>query len=400
MKTISTVAFFLSLVLFNYSNAQQYNVGELLGKIDEAVNSISEGQFILHNVTTKISVGEDTTRRDSYSICFFKRLTSDSLTGYQLASFRNDGYKQVYDGNALFVLTPWDKTLQVTNKKTYPNEIKELNNDYFIFPFFKYLNKLIQYFNNDKLLSKVEILGVESFNGEDCYKLQTGTSHSSDKNKAEDYYFISTKTFLPIRQLVKMENIIGQAKEIQTFDYWISNLNSISVPENQFSKEILSAYNREKLFDPSGDKSQNQLPAVGAMAPNWELPLVSSGKLKLSDLKGKTIILDFWYKACAPCQKQMTALQKLHNKFKNNSVMFIGINTIDDPKKDKLEMFLKNRNITMPSVYNGKSIESLYGVYASPALIIIDKEGRILFTVDGYSDTLLEDVSKVIEGQL
>jgi thiol-disulfide isomerase/thioredoxin len=124
---------------------------------------------------------------------------------------------------------------------------------------------------------------------------------------------------------------------------------------------------------------------------------LSGSKLKLIDLKGKLIVLDFWYKACAPCQKQMISLQKLHDKFEKNSVMFIGVNTVDDPIKDKLELFLKNRNITMPCVYNGKSIESIYGVYGSPTLIIIDKEGKILFTVDGYSDTLLEDVSKVIE---
>ncbi|MBO9681235.1 MAG: hypothetical protein J7502_00960, partial [Flavisolibacter sp.] len=210
MKSIPIVALLLFLLPFNDSNAQQYNIREILEKIDKAVNSISEGQFTLHNATSKISVGEDTTRRDSYSICFFKQLASDSSVGYQLASFRNDGYKQVYNGNALFVLTPWDKTLQVTDHKTYPNEIKKLSNDYFFFPFFKYLNKSIQYFNNDKLLSKVEILGIESFNGEDCYKLQAGTSQSSDKSKVEGYYFISIKTFLPIRQLVKFESIIGR----------------------------------------------------------------------------------------------------------------------------------------------------------------------------------------------
>ncbi|MBO9681234.1 MAG: TlpA family protein disulfide reductase, partial [Flavisolibacter sp.] len=190
------------------------------------------------------------------------------------------------------------------------------------------------------------------------------------------------------------------AKEIQTFDYWISDFKFTPVPKNQFSKEILSAYNREKLFDPSDDNNESQLLSVGVIAPDWELPLVSGSKLKLSDLKGTIIILDFWYKACAPCQKQMIALQKLHDKFEKDSVMFIGVNTIDDPKQDKLELFLKNRNITMPSVYNGKSIESLYGVHASPALIIIDKEGKILFTIDGHSDTLLEDVSNVIEGNL
>lgn len=110
--------------------------------------------------------------------------------------------------------------------------------------------------------------------------------------------------------------------------------------------------------------------------------------------------MDFWYKACAPCQKQMIALQKLHDQFEKNKVVFIGVNTINEPEKDKLGLFLKNRNITMPNVYNGKTLESKYGVSASPALFIIDREGKVLFTLDGYSDTLLQDVSKVIRQHL
>ncbi|MEJ7823726.1 MAG: hypothetical protein WKF85_15495 [Chitinophagaceae bacterium] len=80
----------------------------------------------MHDNYNKISVGEDSTKRKSHSKCFFKKLPTDSLIGYLLASFRNDGYEQVYDGNALLSLTPWNKTLEITEKTMYPNKIKEL----------------------------------------------------------------------------------------------------------------------------------------------------------------------------------------------------------------------------------------------------------------------------------
>ena len=400
MKSKLIFTFYFLISCFYFSNAQPLDNKTLLDKINTAVNHVSQGQFILHDDYYKVSVGEDSLKRNKLYKCAFKMLSTDPLVGYQLASFRDDGFEQVYDGKKLLTLTPWDKTLEVTDQEKYPAKIKELSSNYFIFPFFKYLNQNLQFYNKDTMVNKFKILGFEDVKGEKCYKIETGASHNSDKIKTEAYIFVSTKTFLPVRQLVKFENIIGQSKEIQTFDYWVSDFKSEVIPEHQFAKESLSNYKREKNFNPSQDENKNSLLPVAADAPNWELPLLSGGTLSLSSLKGKIIIMDFWYKACAPCQKQMIALQKLHDQFEKNKVVFIGVNTIDDPGKDKLELFLKNRNITMPSVYNGKTIESKYGVSASPALFIINKEGKILFTLDGYSDTLLEDVSKVIKQHL
>jgi len=78
----------------------------------------------------------------------------------------------------------------------------------------------------------------------------------------------------------------------------------------------------------------------------------------------------------------------------------IGVNTHDDPEKDKLELFLKNRLITTKSVYEGNSIAPLYNVYGSPSLFIIDKKGEIVFTKVGYTPSLLDEVEKVLNKQL
>lgn len=400
MKIKSTLTIIILIGSFNLAKSQQIDTKQLLDKINNAVNSISEAKFILHDNYNKISVGEDSTKRKSHSKCFFKKLPTDSLIGYLLASFRNDGYEQVYDGNALLSLTPWNKTLEITEKTMYPNKIKELRSNYFIFPFLKYLNAGLQFYNKDTMLNKIKVSGFELFNGEQCYKIQTGISPNTGKNKVESYIFVSTKSFLPIRNYIYFETIVGQAKEIQVFDYWISDFKPGAIDKKQFTKEVLSSYDRIAKYNPSSEDSKNQLLPIGTIAPDWKLPLLSGQKLKLSDLKGKIVIMDFWYKACAPCQKQMISLQKLHEQFDKEKIVFIGINTIDDPIKDKIELFLKNRNITLVSVFNGKTIENLYKVYASPALFIIDKEGKIVFTIDGYSTTLYEDVTKVIEQHL
>ena len=96
----------------------------------------------------------------------------------------------------------------------------------------------------------------------------------------------------------------------------------------------------------------------------------------------------------------MIDLQKLHDKFNKSKVVFVSVNTKDDPIKDKLALFMKNRALTMTTVYKGNLIEKLYHVYTSPALFVINQSGEITFTLDGYSDTLVKDINKEIESLL
>ena len=78
MKATLLLSLILLLCSFCNSIAQQPDTKQLLDKIDNAVNNIAEGQFIIHDSYKKISVGKDSTKRNGYAKCFFKKLTSDS----------------------------------------------------------------------------------------------------------------------------------------------------------------------------------------------------------------------------------------------------------------------------------------------------------------------------------
>src|SRR5690606_28607259 len=162
----------------------------------------------------------------------------------------------------------------------------------------------------------------------------------------------------------------------------------------------LSEYVKVIKYTPELEQRPNTLLAVGEKAPSWELSNSDGTKINLNDFKGKITIMDFWYKACGPCNKQMVKLQELHDKYSEDKVKFIGINTIDDPIEDKVDLFLKNRNITMETVFNGKTIENDYQVTASPALFVINQNGIIVHNIDGYSSNIVAQLSKVIENHL
>jgi peroxiredoxin len=384
------------IVLCAGCKSQELAPKQLLDLVNSAASKIENGYYKLHNNYYRSVNGEDTVFKKSITQCRFRKNAVERSVGLQLYSKRDDKYQQLFDGRNYYSLTPWNQTLEVSSVITSPEKLNDLKSNYTIYPFFKYINDGLQYYNTDSMIGRVVVTGEEIFRGEKCYKVETLTRKGKNKMKSRQYYYISAKTFLPVRHYVTFEDSTGKAREVQVFDVWIDEIKFDIPSSDGFLKSSLGNYNREVSADLPEDKPASLL-AIGTEAPDWELPLLDGTKLKLSSLLGKIVIMDFWYKSCLPCQKQMTSLQVLHEKYKDCPVVFIGINTKDDPTRDNLSAFLTNRGITMLSVYQGLKIEAGYHVTASPALFVIDKTGKIVYNLDGYSDKLIEDLKKVID---
>jgi len=385
-------------ILFIHAQSQTNDLLTLFNKVDAATKQITSGQYKLNDIYTKVSVGEDSSKRINSYDYYFKSNPADTLIGYKTSSLCNTGLQQVYNGHELYVLTSWNKALEITPAANNQQIIKRLKNGIGNYPLLKLIQNDFQRTIKYKTLKTWDLAQNKvDYKGQLCYQISS-PPNASGNNRNFSIYYVSAATFLPIGRTVVIENMIANAKEIQTFESWISDFKpNKNLDDRQFSKESLSGYDRETIVDGIVKSETKKLLKKGSIAPDWELPLINRGTLKLSDLKHKIVILDFWYKACAPCQKQMIDLQKLHDKFDQQKVVFVGINTLDDPIRDKLSLFLKNRALTMTSVYNGKQIEKLYHVYSSPALFIINGNGEIAFSLDGYSDTLIKDVTTEIE---
>jgi thiol-disulfide isomerase/thioredoxin len=113
-------------------------------------------------------------------------------------------------------------------------------------------------------------------------------------------------------------------------------------------------------------------------APDFTLKDIYNNEVKLSDFRGKVVILDFWATWCPPCRKGIPDLIELQTKY-NDDLMIIGIsldqaNTIKD-----VVPFSKNYGINYPVVYGDANVVSKYGgIEAIPTSFIIDKEGNII----------------------
>jgi cytochrome c biogenesis protein CcmG/thiol:disulfide interchange protein DsbE len=128
-----------------------------------------------------------------------------------------------------------------------------------------------------------------------------------------------------------------------------------------------------------GDAKSNN-PAL-----DFKLKLTDGKEIKLSDKRGKIVIIDFWATWCPPCRRSIPDLIDIQNKYENK-VVIIGISLDRDTKPDVVP-FIKEYGINYPVAYGTTEVVEAFGdIEAIPTSFIIDKSGRIVDKQIGLVD--------------
>lgn len=126
------------------------------------------------------------------------------------------------------------------------------------------------------------------------------------------------------------------------------------------------------------------VPSNDRPAPNFELPDVNGKKVRLSDFKGKIIILDFWATWCPPCRAEIPGFIELYNKYKDKGVVVIGISLDEGGVRDVVP-FMKEFGINYPILIgNFKVTQDYGGIRGIPTTFVIDRKGNIRAKYVGY----------------
>lgn len=124
-------------------------------------------------------------------------------------------------------------------------------------------------------------------------------------------------------------------------------------------------------------------------ASNFTLKSTDGKEIKLSDYKGKIVILDFWATWCGPCRRGIPDLISIQKEFKND-VVVIGISLDAESTKDDIKPFMKEMGINYPIVYgDDKVVTDFGGIEAIPTSFVIDRQGNI---VDQHVGLVSKDV--------
>ncbi|BAO54882.1 disulfide oxidoreductase related to ResA [Nonlabens marinus S1-08] len=111
-------------------------------------------------------------------------------------------------------------------------------------------------------------------------------------------------------------------------------------------------------------------------------------------LKGKVVVLNFWFIGCAPCIEEMPVLNQLVDKYKGKDVVFLAITY---NKKSELEEFLNKKQFDYQIIPENTAIASEYKIMAYPDHIIIDKKSVIQYKGNLNKDRLFDFMSEYID---
>lgn len=131
-------------------------------------------------------------------------------------------------------------------------------------------------------------------------------------------------------------------------------------------------------------------------APDFTLPSLSGSNVRLNELKGDVILLNFWASWCGPCRTEMPLLDKLHNKYKAIGFTVLGVNVEENSEAAK--GFLKENTVSFPILWDAKNeVSKKYSVAAMPTTVMIDRDGQVRYIHKGYSDGDEKVYKKVIK---
>ncbi|MGA2500107.1 MAG: TlpA disulfide reductase family protein [Tepidisphaeraceae bacterium] len=143
-----------------------------------------------------------------------------------------------------------------------------------------------------------------------------------------------------------------------------------------------------------GDKS----PLPGQAAPDFALEDLEGNTVKLADLKGSVVILDFWATWCGPCRAAMPHLNVIYEKHKAAGLKVFIVNQQEE--KDKVARFIEANKLTMPALLDLKAIVGKkYHVNGIPTTVVIGRDGVVKQVHVGFGGSL-DDLDRELEAML
>ena len=130
-------------------------------------------------------------------------------------------------------------------------------------------------------------------------------------------------------------------------------------------------------------------------APDFKVTTLEGQSLSLSDLRGKTVLVNFWATWCGPCIAEIPDLIALQEELGEENFAVVGL-SMDLIEEDIVQEFVESMEVNYPiAIDEGKIAEEFGGVFSLPTTFVIDKEGQIkqrtigIFPAEAYKPHLI-----------
>jgi len=120
-----------------------------------------------------------------------------------------------------------------------------------------------------------------------------------------------------------------------------------------------------------------------SLAPDFTLESLDGKTMKLSDFRGKAVLLNFWATWCGPCKIEMPWFVELQNQYAAQGFQIVGV-AMDDASKEDIGKFAKDMGVNYPILIGKESVGDQYGgVPALPESFLIGRDGKIVDKIIG-----------------
>ncbi|MEW8691559.1 MAG: TlpA disulfide reductase family protein [Candidatus Thiodiazotropha endolucinida] len=132
-----------------------------------------------------------------------------------------------------------------------------------------------------------------------------------------------------------------------------------------------------------------------SMAPDFTLKSREGVNIKLSELRGQVVMVNFWASWCGPCRQEMPLLQQLFDRYQSLGFSLLGVNVDED--RAAADKMLSDVPVSFPILYDDRSkVSKQYQVKAMPSTFMVDRDGRIRYLHKGYKPGYEEEYQQQI----
>jgi peroxiredoxin len=133
-----------------------------------------------------------------------------------------------------------------------------------------------------------------------------------------------------------------------------------------------------------------------SLAPDFTLQDLSGRNVRLSDLRGKVVLVEFWATWCPPCRASIPVIEHLHRTYAEQGLVVLGISI--DERWDTVQSFAREHGISYTVLKGSDAVSEKYLVRVVPTLFLVGKDGMIAKQYVGgeEEETLAQDVRAML----
>ncbi len=365
---------------------------------NEKIAKIDQGYFDCTYLWKSATSG-DTSSKSARVYIFKKDIGEDTICRFII--MREGGVSAAYDGKYFYAVDNVGRNIGAHLASEKGGVVKILRKSFLDFLAFRPYILKKQAFNSTAFQNAF-FSPIETAKGRrlritvlDSFKNQLKLLPSDpDMTQVKEIYEFE----LPGAALIKKQEIITFSSSPQFLENILSPISAL--PDSVTFTDIFNltqlqsdGYTLKEISRSSSSKPSEFILKPGDTLMELDLVDLNGNLFSSKSQKEGLILLDFWYKGCAPCLMAMPILERLHQKYGDNGLKVFGINGIDKNPAE-IKSFMKGRSVTYPTLVDAdKKVSRKLQIESYPTMILFDaKTHKVLMVHTGFSEEVEEKI--------